>query len=104
MSELSIRLSNGSTVVAPGSLSSITSYVLLEQEAWFEKEVSFVGKFLLPGMTAIDIGANLGVYSLPMACLVGPSGKVFAYEPGTAPRTLLERSKQLKVVSVKFQQ
>jgi FkbM family methyltransferase len=80
------------TIVVPPTLSAITTYVLLEQEAWFEKEIRFLRRFLRPGMTAIDIGANLGVYSLPMARLVGPSGRIFAYEPGTEARTLLERS------------
>jgi FkbM family methyltransferase len=46
-------------------------------------------------MSAIDIGANLGVYSLQMARLVGPTGHVFAYEPGSAARNLLERSREL---------
>jgi len=62
----------------PAKLSAITSYVLLEQEEWFEKEIHFLRRFLKPGMTAIDIGANLGVYSLPMASLVGPDGRVFS--------------------------
>ncbi len=79
----------------PGSLESISTYVLLEQEAWFEKEVTFIERWVRPGMTAIDIGANLGVYSLPLARRVGPGGRVFAYEPGSAPRELLRKSAEL---------
>jgi FkbM family methyltransferase len=86
-------------LVVPASLSSITTYVLLEQEAWFEKELSFLARWLKPGMTTIDIGANLGVYALPMARMVGPTGRVFAYEPGSEPRGLLERSRDLNAGS-----
>lgn len=93
--ELSLRLSDGTTIVVPASLNSITTYVVLEQEAWFEKETMFLARWLRPGMTAIDIGANLGVYSLPMARLVAPNGRVFSYEPASEPRRLLERSRIL---------
>ena len=55
------------------------------------KELAFLPHVLRPGMTAIDIGANLGIYSLAMARLVAP-GKVFAFEPASEPRALLERS------------
>jgi FkbM family methyltransferase len=83
------------TIAVPPTLSAITTYVLLEQEEWFEKEIRFLRCFLKPGMNAIDIGANLGVYSLPMARLVGPGGRVFSYEPGTEARTFLEQSRAL---------
>jgi FkbM family methyltransferase len=76
-------------------LQSITAYVLLEQERWFEKEMDFLRHWLRPGMTVIDIGANLGVYSVPMARLVGQTGHVFAYEPGSEARRLLERNREL---------
>jgi len=36
---------------------------------------------LFPGAVALDIGANVGAHALPMAKLVGPSGKVYAFEP-----------------------
>lgn len=94
MSELVLQMADGAHIVVPASLDSITTYVILEQEKWFEKEAAFLTACLKPGMTAIDIGANLGVYSLPIAGLVAP-GEVFAYEPASEPRGLLARSKDL---------
>ena len=95
MNVLELKLSDDVTLVVPASLQSITTYVLLEQECWFEKEMDFLRHWLRPGMTVIDIGANLGVYSLPMARLVDRTGQVFAYEPGSEARGLLERSREL---------
>jgi FkbM family methyltransferase len=94
-SALSLKLADGLRIAVPRALSAITTYVLLEQEAWFEKEIMFLRHFLKPGMTAIDVGANLGLYSLPMARLVGPNGRVFSYEPGGEARGLLERSRAM---------
>jgi FkbM family methyltransferase len=34
-----------------------------------------------PGMQVADVGANIGLYSLLLAQLAGPSGRVFAFEP-----------------------
>ena len=89
MAELSLRMVDGTQIVVPSSLDAITTYVLLEQETWFEKEMALLARWLRPGMTAIDIGANLGVYCLSIARLVGPVGQVFAYEPATETRRLL---------------
>jgi FkbM family methyltransferase len=95
LNALELKLSDAVTLAVPASLQSITTYVLLEQERWFEKEMDFLRHWLRPGMTVIDIGANLGVYSLPMARLVGQMGHVVAYEPGSETRALLERSREL---------
>lgn len=94
MSEISLRMTDGTQIVLPASLNAITTYVILEQEKWFEKETAFLAHWLKPGMNVIDIGANLGVYSLPMARLVGPDGHVFAYEPASETRRLLKISKK----------
>src|SRR4029077_8625520 len=72
-----------------------TTYVVLEQEAWFEKEIGFLLHWLRPGMTVVDIGANLGACAVPIARRVGPHGHVFAYEPASQPRALLERSREV---------
>jgi FkbM family methyltransferase len=97
MDALDVRLSDGITLAVAPSLRAITTYVALEQETWFEKELAFLQHLLRPGMTAIDIGANVGAYSLAMARLVAP-GRVFAYEPASEPRALLERSRNLNQV------
>lgn len=39
---------------------------------------------LRPGMTAIDVGANIGAYTLDLARAVGPGGTVIACEPTDA--------------------
>ncbi len=44
-------------------------------------EVSFISKFLQPGQYAIDIGANIGFYSMLLSKLVGERGKVISFEP-----------------------
>lgn len=85
-----LETDDGTLVLVPASLSCITTYVLLEQERWFEKEQAFLERWLKPGMNAVDIGANVGVYSLSMARRVAPDGSVFAFEPGATNRRHLE--------------
>lgn len=44
-------------------------------------ERSFLENYLRPGMTFLNVGANIGIYALLAAEMVGPMGKVFAFEP-----------------------
>lgn len=44
-------------------------------------ETAFVLKTVKPGMTVLDIGANIGFFTTMFAGLVGNSGKVIALEP-----------------------
>ena len=43
--------------------------------------VKIYHKLLRPGNVVLDIGANIGAHTLPMAALVGDSGRVLAFEP-----------------------
>lgn len=43
----------------------------------------FYSHWLKPGMTFVDIGANIGVYSMLGARLVGNSGNVLCFEPNS---------------------
>ncbi len=54
---------------------------------WYEENtVRNLSRFLRPGMTFVDVGANVGQYSLFANRHVGETGKVFAFEP--SPRAL----------------
>jgi FkbM family methyltransferase len=48
-----------------------------------------------PGMTVVDVGANLGYFSLLASHLVGPSGRVVALEPNSENCRLLVSSLRL---------
>ncbi len=44
-------------------------------------ETAIMRRFLKPGMTMLDIGANIGHYAMVAAGAVGPDGMVVAFEP-----------------------
>jgi FkbM family methyltransferase len=46
-----------------------------------EDEVALFRDILRPGDVALDVGANIGALTIPMAQLVGPEGFVYAFEP-----------------------
>ena len=52
-----------------------------------------------PGMTVVDVGANLGYFSLLAAGLVGSSGRVVALEPNSENCRLLLSSLRLNGIS-----
>lgn len=45
------------------------------------RESRFVSRFLREGDVFLDVGAHIGYYSILAARRVGPTGKVFAFEP-----------------------
>ena len=48
----------------------------------YEPEVTeLFKKTIKPGMTVLDLGANAGYFSLLAASLIGPTGRVYAFEP-----------------------
>lgn len=57
---------------------------LLLDGHWEMEHTEATLQLLKPGMKAVDIGANLGYYSLLMAEIVGPKGSVHAFEPNPA--------------------
>lgn len=72
----------------PSSSVGRSIYYLGDWEHW---DTLYWRRTVKPGWTVVDVGANLGYYALLASRLVGPQGRVFAFEstPSTY-RTLLE--------------
>lgn len=52
----------------------------------------FLARTVKPGMSAIDVGANFGYYSVLMGAAVGPGGRLIAIEPIPTTMALLRRT------------
>ena len=55
-------------------------------------ETRLVASYLRPGMTLVDVGANVGYFTLLGAQRVGPAGRVIAYEPSPYAYDRLSRA------------
>ncbi len=55
-------------------------------------ETALLREYLKPGQTFVDVGANIGYYTLLAARAVGPKGRVYAFEPDPANFKLLEKN------------
>ncbi|MYL24807.1 FkbM family methyltransferase [Halomonas alkaliantarctica] len=92
---LNIKTQHGVTVCAPDNIALMTPYILLEQEAWFEDELEMLPQLLPPNCSALDIGANHGIYTLVLARYLqqkASGGRVLAFEPNTALHPLIHES------------
>jgi FkbM family methyltransferase len=60
----------------------------------FEQDVDrALARIIRPGMNCIDVGANLGYYSIRMAAVAGPGGgRVYSFEPDVFACDLLRRN------------
>jgi FkbM family methyltransferase len=57
-----------------------------------EDGIEFVRGVLAPGDNVVDAGAHIGFFTMHMAAMVGPTGRVHAFEPFDANADLLEQS------------
>jgi FkbM family methyltransferase len=76
----------------PASLQSYTTRCLLAEGDWFERELEFWRQYIQPGMTVVDIGANVGIYAFSAAQRVGEQGMVYAIEAHSAAVDCLDET------------
>lgn len=71
-------------------------YLWLHRTGWMGRDgLHEVGLELRPGMTVVDVGANVGIYTALFSRLVGEGGRVISLEP--APENWRALSKSAEV-------
>ena len=65
---------------------------ILRSWMWESETVRFVWGWLRAGMTVLDVGAHVGQYTLLASGLVGPAGRVIAFEPHPVLGRVLRRN------------
>jgi FkbM family methyltransferase len=56
-------------------------YRIMRNRHYREPEMALLRSLVRSGDSTFDIGANVGVYTSELALVVGPAGKVYAFEP-----------------------
>ena len=90
---LEIAQCDGFRIYASGADPHVGRHVVANV---FEPEVAAAFRQVLrPGMAVVDIGANIGFFTMLSAALVGPSGAVLAVEPNPDNGRMIEASRRL---------
>jgi FkbM family methyltransferase len=55
--------------------------MILLHGSFEDAEMRWLTAHARPGTTAMDVGANIGIHTIPLAHAVGPTGHVLAFEP-----------------------
>lgn len=92
---------------SPALLQALRRFYLTRQVAsdrgQREPELAIVRRLVCPGDVALDLGANVGVYTTALSSLVGPEGQVCSFEPVSANFEILEGvSRKLRLKNVRL--
>lgn len=67
---------------------------LMEQRTYEPHVTAVLRERLRPGMNVLDVGANIGYFTMLCAAAVGPGGRVTAVEPNEECARILEASRR----------
>jgi FkbM family methyltransferase len=87
---LTCRLPGGETVLVDPAYRHL---------AWNAEEYAALKACTHPGATVLDVGANVGAYTLLFATWVGARGHVYAFEPAAASRAGLDRHLKINALA-----
>ena len=89
-------LENSQLLLYPGNETGRSVFVTGSYEP---NEFCLLQRILKPGMTFVDAGANMGLYSIFAARHVGPAGKVLAIEPSGREFEILQNNVALNALA-----
>lgn len=87
---LVVRLKDGSRLLVDGS--SQTGRIAFATGTYEPRSTALIRASVRPGDTVVDVGANIGYFSIVAARAVGRGGRVFAFEPAPAVRRALTQN------------
>jgi FkbM family methyltransferase len=101
--ERSLTVNEAVTLRIPGMQTALQMYVhgpedkhvsrkIRDQGLWEPFETSLIVSRLNTGDVFVDVGANIGYFSIIAASLVGDQGQVYAFEPDPENYRLLEKN------------
>ncbi len=64
-----------------------------------EDELDFLQRYLKPGGCFIDVGANVGLFSLYAAKSLGPNGRIMAFEPSSNTANKFRKNLELNKIT-----
>ena len=67
----------------------------IREYGWYDDEkieIQIFEKYLKSGMTVLDLGANVGFYTMLSRSIVGENGRIFAFEPSQRNANLIRAS------------
>jgi len=62
---------------------------------WETDVTNFISSVVKPDMTVLDVGADIGYYTVIFAKFVGPKGRVFSFEPIPKAKEYLDKNIKL---------
>ena len=75
----------------PGAVRAYAAAYLTAKRVFERRERRLLFRLLAPGMTVLDVGANIGAYTGLLVRGVGPQGAVHAFEPDPLSFAILRR-------------
>lgn len=70
----------------------LLSNIFRQEGAYSRNDLEIMARVLKPGSVFVDAGANIGWHTVIAAKMVGPSGRVVAFEPETKNLELLRKN------------
>jgi tetratricopeptide (TPR) repeat protein len=86
------QLPDGIEIALSSSLDDLSSYILKEQDGWFDPEYEFVLGNIRSGMRIVDAGSDFGAYAIPLAKKI-MYGKLWAIRQTASEINLLMQSR-----------